>query len=203
MPWPCPSPRPMGRHKIWGLTVSLRASRRLSVSWFPAGWKGGHCGAIVDRSALIEPPCWESGSWTAPDATLGPSWDGCDGAPRRVKASENPGCSSSSCVPRLDADADGAETRAPIEASLPQKKLCGKTMLPEHRRSRYDRAPPQLQIRKRDELQRWRSVRPSCSGCVCLCCGTLAGGRSRASQRSQPPTGEVPCLGPQPRSTKL
>lgn len=139
MPWPCPSPRPMGRHKIWVLTVSLRASRRLGVSWFPTGWKGGHCGAIVDRSALIEPPCWESGSWTAPDATLGPPHAMDAMEPHAVKASKNPGCSSSSCVPRLDADADdGAETRAPIEASLPQKKLCGKTMLPEHWRSRYD-----------------------------------------------------------------
>lgn len=63
----------------------------------------------------------------------------------------------SPAVQRLDAD-DGAETSAPIKASAlsapPKKKLCGKTMLPKHWRSRYDVHHCRLHRRRRDELQR-------------------------------------------------
>ena len=138
--------------------------------------------------------------WIAPDATPGPSMHLAETRPTRLRAAARhvfagPGTRRGRL--RGNKRANG---------SLTSRISLGKEALrksdPTRTLTLSVQAALQLQRRRRDELQRLRSVliycveRSSPSSCVCLCCGTLAQGRSRSSQQRQQPAG----IGPGPRS---
>ncbi|KAK0751271.1 hypothetical protein B0T18DRAFT_66073 [Schizothecium vesticola] len=148
----------------------------------------------MDRRRDCAGVLWSRTPRIAPDATP-PGTSTLDLAPRRVKASENQG-SCSSCVRRPGTRRGRRCGNTRANGSLSSRISLGKEALrktdPARTLAFSVQSAPQLQRRRRDEWQRLGSVGSSSSSCVCLCCGTLAQGWSRPSQRRQRPAGRGP-----------